>query len=269
MYIERFTQEMELPSYELSCELKHISGACGVHSHEFYEMEIVLNGEGTYTVDGKVYEIRRGALLFMSPASFHSASFSSNTALINIMFDANMCDTRLLYNIFCRKSHVWEYADDENLAFFETVCRELASVLKANKEASVFSKALLDSIVGKVLLLTGADTTSVVADSIQKSVIYLHSNFTGQVTLEDAAAVSGYSASYFSERFRMYVGVNFKTYLSNLRFSHAEKLLKYTNMSVTEICFECGFNNYAHFMKAFKTRYKTTPAVYRRQSGVL
>ena len=267
MYIERFTQENELPSYELSCVVKKVSGYNKVHSHEYYELELVLDGGGTYTVDSRTYEIRPGALLFMSPASFHDAVFAPDTTIVNIMFDAHMCDSRLLYTLFRDRSHVWEYAEGSGFSFLETVCRELAQLLENDSKSDIYAGALLDSIVGKVMQLTGAECTSNSADAIQKAVIYLHSNFTEQITLEAAAAVSGYSPSYFSERFRSYVGTNFREYLINLRFSHAKKLLKYTDMSVTEICFESGFNNYAHFMKSFKTRYKTTPIAYRKQHG--
>lgn len=265
MYIDRYTREMQLPGSALSCTVKTAQGYNAVHSHEFYEMELVLEGGGAYTVDGKTYEIRRGAMLFMSPASFHEVLFSQRTTLINIMFEANMCDSRLLYALFSSKSHIWQYVDEKNLMFLETVCRELSDRIESKTDSGIFSRALLDSVASKILLLSENGQVNITADAVQRAIIYIHSNFTDGITLSDAASVTGYSPSYFSERFRSYVGVTFRTYITNLRFSHAEKLLKYTDMSVTEICFECGFNNYAHFMKAFKTRYKTTPVAYRKK----
>lgn len=269
MYIDRFTSEMQFPSSALSCVVKTAHGYNQVHSHEFYEMELVLRGSGTYTVDGKTYEIRRGALLFMSPAGFHEVMFSEKTKLINIMFEANMCDSRLLYALFSSKSHIWKYIDEKSLLFLETVCTELAELIEAKTDSGIFSRALLNCVASKILQLADAGQVDITADSIQKAVIYIQSNFTDGITLSDAASVTGYSPSYFSERFRSYVGETFRSYITNLRFSHAEKLLKYTDMSVTEICFECGFNNYAHFMKAFKARYKTTPVAYRKQQGII
>lgn len=267
MYIDRYTKETEFSASDISCVVKKVKGYNGIHSHEFYEMEFVLEGEGVYTVDGIEYEIHSGALLFMSPAGFHSVDFTSETTLVNIMFEADMCNSRLLYALFSDKSHIWEYLTGEDFVFVEKLCTELAKTLESDSTSTIFVRALMDCIASKVLELSGGKQSYNVADSIQKAVAFIHAKFTEKLSLEDVAAVSGYSPSYFSERFRSYIGTNFKTYLCGLRFSYAEKLLKYTDMSVTEICFECGFNNYSHFMTAFKERYKQTPIDYRKGCG--
>ena len=74
----------------------------------------------------------------------------------------------------------------------------------------------------------------------------------------------GYSPNYFSAEFKKETGVEFQKYLRNLRLDFAMKLLKLSRLSVTEVCFECGFNTLAHFLSAFKSFVGVTPSEYRK-----
>lgn len=262
MYISRRTREMELSGGALSCVVKDIEGYNDVHSHEFYEFEFILSGKGSYVVDGCEYEILPGTLFFMSPASFHKVDFTEKTTLINIMFESDMCDIRLLYALFSKRAHIWQCVDGENFDFLKTVCTELSECVKAKKNP-IYIRSLLDCVIAKVLSVSDDCDVDTGFDAMQRALIYIHSNYTEQITLEDTALLTGYSCSYFSEKFRDYVGVPFREYVLSLRFERVKKLLLYTDFTVTEICYECGFNNYSHFMRSFKNRYKTTPIAFR------
>ena len=99
---------------------------------------------------------------------------------------------------------------------------------------------------------------------MQYAVLYLQNRFKENVRLSEVAGSVNYSANYFVNKFKAFTGVTFKEYLSNLRFAHAEKLLKYTNLSVTEICYQSGFSDFSNFMSYFKARYGVTPKEFRK-----
>ena len=59
-------------------------------------------------------------------------------------------------------------------------------------------------------------------------------------------------------------GVNFKDYLSSIRFDYAKKMLEFSDMTVTDICFESGINDYANFERSFKAKFGISPREYRK-----
>lgn len=130
---------------------KTISKKIETHWHEFYEMELILDGEGTYLVDGVEYDIKRGTLFLMSPAAFHNADFLSRCRVINIMFETDLCSHNILYKIFQNNSHIKLCLDNDNISFVESLCRELVNALDKNNSVSEYSVLLLNCILGKVL----------------------------------------------------------------------------------------------------------------------
>ena len=69
---------------------------------------------------------------------------------------------------------------------------------------------------------------------------------------------------YLSKLFFKEIGVNFKVYLDNISFDHATKLLTFSNTSITDVCTQSGFVDYANFHKRFKKKYNMTPKEYRK-----
>lgn len=71
------------------------------------------------------------------------------------------------------------------------------------------------------------------------------------------------SESYFSHMFKEKTGVNFSTYLENIRMSEAVRLIKETNISLNELYINVGYNNANTFRRAFKKIYGVTPSSMR------
>lgn len=73
------------------------------------------------------------------------------------------------------------------------------------------------------------------------------------------------SESYFSHMFKEKTGVNFSTYLENIRMSEAVRLIKETNISLNELYINVGYNNANTFRRAFKKIYGVTPSSMREK----
>lgn len=88
-----------------------------------------------------------------------------------------------------------------------------------------------------------------------------------EASLQEIAALCGMSLSMFKNEFRRHFRTTPHKWYTEKRLAHARFLLITTNRPVAEIAEECLFNNSSHFIKLFKERYKSTPAVYRRTYG--
>ncbi len=73
------------------------------------------------------------------------------------------------------------------------------------------------------------------------------------------------SESYFSHMFKEKTGVNFSTYLENIRMAEAARLIKETDISLNELFIAVGYNNANSFRRAFKKVYGVTPSAMREQ----
>ena len=72
------------------------------------------------------------------------------------------------------------------------------------------------------------------------------------------------NAQYISQLFKNEIGVNFLTYLTNIRMEKAKKLLLSTALSVAEVAERSGYGDYRVFTKVFKKNEGITPSQFRR-----
>lgn len=98
---------------------------------------------------------------------------------------------------------------------------------------------------------------------LERVIAFLASEFRRDITLQEAATICTMEATAFSRFFKHQTGHNFSAYVNHLRVQAACQLLAASDKSVTEICFETGFNNTANFNRRFFAVCGETPSAYR------
>lgn len=93
---------------------------------------------------------------------------------------------------------------------------------------------------------------------------YMQEHLKEEISLNVLAEEFHLSAQYISQLFKNEIGVNFLTYLTNIRMEHAKKLLLSTDYAVTEVAERSGYTDYRVFTKAFKKAEGVTPSQYRK-----
>lgn len=93
---------------------------------------------------------------------------------------------------------------------------------------------------------------------------YMQAHLAGEISLNLLAEEFHLSPQYISQLFKSEIGVNFLTYLTNLRMERAKKLLLSTALPVSEVAEQSGYGDYRVFTKAFKKSEGVTPSQYRR-----
>ena len=101
---------------------------------------------------------------------------------------------------------------------------------------------------------------------IGRALELIEGRYSEPITLDDAARAAGYSRCHFSKVFRERLGVCFVSYLGRVRLRRAAQLLSRTEMPVTRVALEVGFNDLSHFERAFRAEYRRTPSRYRGES---
>ena len=102
-------------------------------------------------------------------------------------------------------------------------------------------------------------------DSIERVIRYIKRYHSQNITLDDVCKHFGYSRSYISHVFKKRIGQSFREYLTKLRLDDAESLLKYSNLTITEIALSVGFSDSTYFSNIFKTKVGISPSAYRKK----
>lgn len=100
-------------------------------------------------------------------------------------------------------------------------------------------------------------------ERIEKIYNYVNENYSKKIMLEEAAELLNMSVVSFSRLIKQRTGKSFIDFVNEIRLGYATRLLIETGKSVSEVCYECGFNNISNFNRTFKKKQGCTPSEFR------
>ena len=98
---------------------------------------------------------------------------------------------------------------------------------------------------------------------VQKVKQYINDHYSEVIRLSDMASLVGMSPAAFSRFFRLRTGRTLSDYIVDIRLGNAAHALVDTSRNISEICYECGFNNLSNFNRTFKAKRGSTPREFR------
>src|SRR5688572_21188518 len=100
--------------------------------------------------------------------------------------------------------------------------------------------------------------------AIESAKLFMQANFTNRISLNEISSYCHTSPFHFSRIFKKATRSSPYQYLLFIRLNHAESLLRESSKTITDICFESGFNSLEHFATIFRSKFKSNPSEYRR-----
>ena len=254
------------------------------HYHE--ELEIVLcdGGFGKKLVGNHTSAYEEGDLLllgsnlphlFQADDYFYQDGVNTRPASLVIQFKpASFGDTFFELTEMTAIQRLFEKAQ-LGLEFLGETKARISSILREKINANGVERlsALLDilnlmseSDEVRSLSEIGMQGLSV-KDSERMHAVFdlLFKNFKEPITVDQAASLTHLSKPAFCRYFKARTQKTFVEYLTDVRIGHACKLLRETELSVLEVCFESGFNNLSNFNRQFRRKLNCPPQVFRRQ----
>lgn len=92
---------------------------------------------------------------------------------------------------------------------------------------------------------------------------YINHHYMEDITIKDVSESLNLNANYISQLFKKETGITYTKYLTQLRMEKAKHLLTQTNLSLSEICDQVGYNDYFYFLKTFKKYEGISPSNYK------
>jgi len=252
-----------------------------IHHHEVYELNFVENAAGVRRTVGDSSEVigDYDLVLITSPDLEHvweqHECRSDDIHEITVQFDLDFSEDGLLGKTPFRSILTMMNEARKGLAFplsaIMHVYPQLISL--ADIKDGFYSVQHFLSILYELSRQDGARTlatssyakVNVGSDSrrVLKVKNYISTHYQYDLRLTELASIAGMSPSAFSRFFKLHTGRNLSDYIIDQRLGYASRLLVDTVMSVSEICFECGFKNLSNFNRIFKKKKGCSPTEFR------
>ena len=123
----------------------------------------------------------------------------------------------------------------------------------------------ISSIVSEILVIVSNVYEKRSKVLIQNAKKYIENNYNMQLSYKDVAREIFISPSYFLNLFKQEMGFTFVDYLTSVRINKAKELLLTTELNITEIAFDLGFNNSNYFSNIFKKTVGMSAVNYRKK----
>lgn len=104
------------------------------------------------------------------------------------------------------------------------------------------------------------------SDRIRNILSFIHNHYKDKITVAQIADSIGISERETIRSFRKCLNQSPIEYLISYRLNEAKKMLLNSELSITEICYQCGFSDSSYFGKVFRKAYGLTPREYRSQN---
>ncbi len=254
------------------------------HLHSVIEILYIIEGRHKIICDNIEYIAEAGDMVLIR--SFTSHELYSNDeychhmvlqippAVIISMADSNLSSSYLLALSYSNNNSkcLWKKHECEKLGI-NHIFNNLISERKSPEICyDLIRNAYSMEIIAKILrdtsnLPTMTQEKEDLKRRIYDTTIYIHRNFSNDISAEECAKNVSLSLCYFSRNFKAVTGFSFKEYLNIVRILNANNLLVTTDLPITEIASRCGFNSTSHFIVTYKKQQNTTPLAFRKQKN--
>ena len=247
---------------------RFITNHNALHWHDFLELELILSGCGEQILNGQQTQLKKGCLSVIRLTDFHQVTPKDELHLLNLMVDDKLLSQEMLSKITTEDILFFDLKEEEAKAF-EMLFRLCLAENESVTPDTSYLKHLVICIFLKILKLApdGKGKSFSNGQPIQTALLYMHTHFRENPTLNEVAKIVHYNASHFSSTFHKEMGTTYCDYLNKLKISYAKELLLCTNLKISDICIECGFTSHSNFLRIFKEHLRVSPMQFRKQAN--
>ena len=248
------------------------------HDHSAVEILLTLEGMVTYTIEDKIYQVRKGEILIVPPDTLHSLTMGEGSSRYLFLFESDaimtMRDIKSMAMYFHKPFHLRD-GSDAHVRIRELLLR----AREAYEKRELMGNTMCYSCILRVYATlgqrylsgikprTGDNMRNMDSEVINAVMTYINNHYREELSLEDVAKFAGFSRYYFSRSFKRQTGYSFKDYLCQKRLQVAMDLLIRTNRSMRDVAIESGFGSVATFNLVFREKKGCTPTQYRAIYG--
>ena len=238
------------------------------HFHNgYYEIYYLKRGTVRYIISDKIFELSKNDVALIPKGVIHNTSYSEleNERLLLNFSKEYLSDTSLLESF---DNGVISLTEKEGFDF-ENILKKIEREISSE---DAFSKKLVTQYITEILILfmrkENRDRKAELEGYnkiMQTAAEYINSSFDTDISLAALSKKFSLSQSFFSRKFKEITGFGVAEYITLVRIKRAEKLLRDTNLSMTDVAYSCGFSDSSYFAATFKKLIGMTPLKYSKR----
>ena len=253
------------------------------HFHNAYEMVLILKSDGKRIVGDNVEPFSDGDLILMGPnlphvwyneRDYYETDNPNSVEAIVIYFHPDWLSEHLLESSeLNRLKQLLTQMQRGIKVLGKTRKRLIKNIIKIKNKAGL--KRII-KLLNILEMLSSSDEYECLASvgyvnsfnqkdvkRIDKVYQYVMSNYTKKIMLKEVATVACMTPTAFCKYFKSRTKKTFSNFLNEIRIGYACKLLCDENLSISQIYYECGFNNFTNFNRSFKEIKNMSPTEFR------
>ncbi len=241
------------------------------HMHREFELIYNLKGETIYSVGAKSIHLKEGSFLIFNPNQVHeirSASPGPFTICLQVapeFFEPVRSDMEFLsFDSFFLK-------DYKKRDIPEMLLKLSKAYLSREENYEFYCSSLIYMIFSQLLKLfpyhfmSGQERKSSLEKTqrINRILKYGQLHYNEKASLSELARLENLSVTYLSRFIKENLNRSFQSYIGELRFNNAKRLVISSDKALIDICEECGYSNYRYFYQDFIKNCNCSPNDYR------
>ena len=246
------------------------------HRHADIEVLYCISGNFNVTVNKKTANVTEGQILLVSPMAAHSYQETcDNTTVLTIIVGSSFLKNFFSYfskakNDFYVTTLGSELDYHKKLsATLDETCILFNEKLERNQllirgNLCKICSYLIDCISSHEDVVNSQTKEMSKVANIEKALEMIYYDHASPLTVEDAAAATGYGKSNFCKIFKNITGDTFHNVLNRQRVESACAFLSETNLPISQIASQVGFGETKTFCRVFKSVTGQTPGEYRK-----
>lgn len=251
---------------------QYTEGRVETYFHKNYEWLLCLSGRAEVRVNDQTFSLAEGDSILVGCYQAHGFSVFDGGCLWTVSFSSSYVKSfHMLFSSHEGRTAVFRLSgavlgmvrekmiepSREKGAYFDN--------LTAERELTV--KGCLYAVCGEYVSHAPLETTETNTKKIAFEVIrYISENFREPISLQTAADSLRYNYYYLSKIFNQNVGYGFSNILNWYRLEYAVELLMKSDVPITQISYESGFQSQRTFNRIFEETYGVSPREYRKRS---
>ena len=251
------------------------------HYHDFFEIYYYLGDSMHYFLNDKDYELEKNDILLIDKYSFHRTKYNfkgeNERILIEFHDDAfNWVSDRSIaeriFQLFHTTNKIKLENDAQKAIIHSILLNLVENFHSTSHNGQTLAKLNLLELCLHLIDMTENRQTIPTEEALplrkpENKVIeiikYVNDNYNAKISLDDLVNRFYVNKYYLCHVFKNETGLSIIDFVNSKRLAEAERLLRYSDESVTDICYKVGFSSINHFLKLFKSAYDLTPKKFR------